>query len=119
MSSSSLRTSLKIAFRNLGRNRKRTYLALVALGLAQFFVVAVDGFMAGYEDALRDVMTGPLLGHAQIHEKDYRDERSMEKTIVDVDAKLKILSGQTTVEASFPRVFAPSLAAKTEEGFTS
>jgi ABC-type lipoprotein release transport system permease subunit len=119
MSSSSLGTSLKIAFRNLGRNRRRTYLALVALGLAQFFVVAVDGFMAGYEDALRDVMTGPLLGHAQIHAKDYRDERSMEKTISDLEAKLSVLAQEKNIEATFPRVFAPSLAAKTEEGFTS
>lgn len=119
MFNSPLRTSLKIAFRNLGRNRKRTYLAVLALGLAQFFVVAVDGFMAGYEDALRDVMTGPLLGHAQIHAPDYREERSMEATVGDLDERLKRLSGHPDVETAFPRVFAPSLAAKTEEGFTT
>ncbi|MCH2108787.1 MAG: FtsX-like permease family protein [Polyangiaceae bacterium] len=112
-------STLKIAWRNLGRNTKRSALALLSLALAQFFVLGVDGFMAGYEDSLRDLMTGPLIGHVQIHAPEYREKQSIDLLIDDISEKRKILANTQGVERTFPRIFAPSLAAKTEEGFTA
>ena len=71
-------TTLRIAWRNLGRNKKRTALALLSIAIAQFFVLGVDGFLAGYEDSMRNLMTGPLVGHVQLHHKDYRDQQSLD-----------------------------------------
>lgn len=108
-----------MAFRNLGRNRKRTGLALASLAIAQFFVLSTDGFMVGYGDALRDVMTGPMLGHVQVHEPEFREKRAMDLVIPNAAEKIAELRAEPAVKAVFPRTFAPSLAAKTEAGFTA
>lgn len=112
-------TVTRLAFRNLGRNKKRTLLALASIALAQFFVLAVDGFMAGYGDVMRNIMTGPLLGHVQVHAPEFRDKRSMDLTMNDAEEKLRELRGLSEVRSVFPRVYASSLAAKSETGFIS
>ncbi len=110
-------TVFRLAWRNLGRNKKRTLMALMAIALAQFCVLVVDGFMAGYGDSMRNMMTGPMLGHFQVHTPKYRAERSMDLTINNVSEKLAALKSLDDVSNAMPRLYGPALAAKTQEGF--
>jgi putative ABC transport system permease protein len=110
-------SSLTLAWRNLWRNWKRTFLALIAIGMAQFIVLGMDGFMAGYGDTIINLMTGPMLGHVQVHAPKYREERSMEATIPGASELVKKVAAVPEVTNVLPRIFAPVLAAKTEEGF--
>ena len=43
-------STLRIAWRNLGRNRKRSALACAAIGLGQFAFWATAAIMHGYAD---------------------------------------------------------------------
>ena len=76
-------STLRIAWRNLGRNRKRSSLALAAIALGQFVFLFVAALMHGYMAEFQTSITGPMIGHAQIHAPGWLDDRSIDITIDD------------------------------------
>lgn len=112
-------TTLRIAWRNLGRNRKRSSLALAAIALGQFVFLAVAALMHGYMDEFHASITGPMIGHAQLHAPGWLDDRSIDMTIDNASAVLSELGSDPAVREVAPRIYAPVLAALTEEGFMS
>lgn len=109
-------TTVRLGWRNLGRNPRRTAIALGVIALAQFSVLAMDGLINGYVDAMKDAITGPFLGHAQIHAPDWREERATDLAIDDLDRRLAILRADPDVTRAAARIYAPALAALGEEG---
>ncbi len=108
-------STLKIAWRNLGRNRKRTLLAIAAIALGQFTLVFVNCMMAGmYEDML-DTITGPLMGHVQIHHPDWREERAIDLAIPELGEVSQQLMALEDVESLSPRIYASALVAPGEK----
>lgn len=104
-------STLRIAWRNLGRNRRRTGLAITAIALGQFTLVFVNCMMAGmYEDML-DTITGPLMGHVQIHHPEWRDERAVDLVVPNLQATSEALMAVEGVESLSPRLYAPVLVA--------
>jgi len=67
-------TTVKLAWRNLWRNRTRTLIALGAITLAQLFVVSMGGLMAGMFEDMFETLTGPFVGHVRIKTRDWRRE---------------------------------------------
>ena len=107
-------STLRIAWRNLGRNRKRTLLAVGAIALGQFTLVFVNCMMAGSFNQVIETITGPLVGHVQIHNADWREERAVDLYIDDLkDAKAQ-LEALPHVTSVLPRIFAPALSASGE-----
>lgn len=109
-------TNLQLAWRNLWRSRRRTILALVAIGLSQALVLSYNGLLRGYADWMVDVITGPMLGHVQVHASGWRRDRALDKTFA-VDAPLAALRHLPEVESAHARIYAPALGAVGEEGF--
>ena len=96
-------TTLAIAWRNLWRNRRRTILALSAIGLSVTLVLAYNGVSRAYSTWMLDAITGPMLGHVQVHASLWREDRSMDRTIAHASAALSIRScGILSVEISTP-----------------
>ena len=60
-------STFRIAWRNLGRNRRRTLLAVLAIAVGQWALLATQGLMRGYGDNIQRAITGPMVGHIQIH----------------------------------------------------
>ena len=110
-------TTLRIGWRNLWRNPRRTGLALAAIGLSVTLVLAYDSILRGYGDWMLETITGPMLGHAQVHAAGWRKDRSMDRTIHGVSALLDTIRADTDVASATARVYAPALAALAEEGF--
>ena len=109
----------RIGWRNLGRNRKRT--ALTALGLAVGYVAVV--FMVGWAEGISAELvenaTSLVSGQIEIHDADYRPERSLYDTIggregADVDALLGAISADEAVVAAAPRAYAGGLVSSGE-----
>ena len=109
----------RIGWRNLGRNRKRTFITALGLGAGYFAVV----FMVGWADGLKAEMvengTGILTGQLQVHAADYRPERSLYDTIggrdgTDVSALLEAVVSDPAIEAAAPRVYAGGLVSSGE-----
>ena len=109
-------TLFRIAWRNLGRNRRRTGLTLAAIAVAQLAVLAADGFVNGYVDAMVDTLAGPMLGHVQVHAPRWRDERAMDLVVEDAEAVLSTVRAHPGVIRASGRIYAPALAAKGQDG---
>ncbi len=110
-------STLRIAWRNLGRSRKRSLLALGAIAIGQFSFLAVAALMNGYSDTFLDSVTGPMVGHIQVHAEEWRDERSLDLVLDDVDTKLAEIRSDPGVANASARIYAPTLAALSEDGF--
>jgi ABC-type lipoprotein release transport system permease subunit len=109
-------TTLRIAWRNLWRNRRRTLLALAAIGLSVTLVLLYDGMLRGYSEWLVRTMTGPLVGHVQVHAPQWRTERTMDKTLLQMTERLVAIRRDPGVAGAEPRVYAPALAAVGDTG---
>lgn len=104
----------RIAWRNLGRNRRRTLITAAGLAFGYFAVVLMVGLMAGLTAEMIDNGTGLLTGQLQVHAVNYRPERSIYETIggregVDVENLVTEIVADPAVAAATPRVYAGGL----------
>lgn len=70
--------TLKLAWRNIWRNRRRTLITAAAIGLGVAALVFTQGLVEGMFGRMVGVATASMSGDAQIHVEDYRktfDER--------------------------------------------
>ena len=77
-------STLRIAWRNLGRNKRRTMLAVGAIALGQLTLLFVNCLMAGSFNDMLETVTGPLVGHVQIHHEEWREERAIDLYVDDL-----------------------------------
>ncbi len=105
---------MRIGWRNLGRNRRRSILTASALACGYFSVVLLIGLSEGIISEMIGNATGLVSGQLQIHALEYLPERSMHQTIggsdgTDIDRLLREVTGDETVRAAAPRVFGGGL----------
>jgi ABC-type lipoprotein release transport system permease subunit len=110
-------STMRMAWRNLWRNPRRTALALAAIGLSVTLVLAYTSILRAYGQWIVETITGPMLGHVQAHAPQWRKDRLMERTLRNVDAALAALRREPDVASATARIYAPALAAREEEGF--
>jgi ABC-type lipoprotein release transport system permease subunit len=110
-------TTMRMAWRNLWRNPRRTLLALAAIGLSVTLVLAYTSILRAYGEWIVETITGPMLGHVQAHAPQWRKDQLMDRTLRDVNAKLAELRRDPDVASAAARLYAPALAAREEEGF--
>jgi ABC-type lipoprotein release transport system permease subunit len=80
--------ALRIAWRNLSRNRRRTVITVTAVLLNTAVLIATDALMTGLTAQTIRNATEMVVGEAQIHAAGYRAERSMYQAIPDPAALL-------------------------------
>jgi putative ABC transport system permease protein len=67
-----------MAIRNIGRNKRRTFLALLSVFISIFVVVFADGFLTGVLDSMTRNITKNETGHVNVTTAEYRSrERFM------------------------------------------
>ena len=64
---------LKLAFRNLLRNTRRTALTCLLLTSALVIMILMDGMMVGVSRLMVDSLTDTLEGEAQIYHQGFRE----------------------------------------------
>ena len=105
---------LRIGWRNLGRNPKRTVLTALGLAVGFFAVVFIVGWSQGIMAEMVESATSLINGQIEIHDEEYRPDRSLYDTIggrdgTDVEALLRTIDGDASVVAAAPRVYAGGL----------
>ena len=110
-------TISRIAWRNLWRNRRRTVLALTAIGLSVALVLLYDGVLRWESDWMLSTITGPMLGHVQLHAQGWRRTRAIDRTLRDVSEIVADLRRDPDIADASARLYVPALAAAGEEGF--
>ena len=68
---------LKMAFRNIGRNRRRTMLSAAAISIAVTVIVFMQGYIGGITDSTFDSLTKIETGHIEITHPEYYDKKDM------------------------------------------
>ncbi|MCP5103365.1 MAG: ABC transporter permease [bacterium] len=106
---------LKIAFRNIFRQKRRT--VLTALSMFGGFVLAA--FFIGWSDGMYsriiDMFTRNRTGHIQVHHKEYLDRPSMYKTVDNLPEIEKMLKETEAVDSWAPRLYSAGLASVGEK----
>jgi len=95
---------LKLAWRNLFRNKRRTFIAGSAIALGLAALIFGDAFFIAEEQIMVDSATSAFLGQAQISREGYREKQAAHLTIENFDRVIEQLESDTIVEAYTSRV---------------
>jgi len=107
--------TLKIAYRNIYRQKRRTFLTILTM-FGGFALAAISiGWADGTYNNIINMFTRNRLGHIQIHREGYLDRPTLYKTITDYDKIGKTIDGIENVEAWTPRIFSAGLVSVGEK----
>jgi ABC-type lipoprotein release transport system permease subunit len=101
---------LRLGWRNLWRNPRRSTLSIAAVAVAFAVLLTVESLGEGMAWQMLDNGTRLLLGHLQVHDGAYLPARGLHDTLggeggTDVTALTRSVEGTSGVVAAAPRVF--------------
>jgi len=108
---SSLGLVIRIAWRNLGRNRRRTLITGAGIALGAAMCIGAIGILDGLDLQIVHSITDGELGHIQVHAPDYMRSRKLADAF-DPTQALPALDHADHVVGVAPRVYGWGFAAK-------
>ena len=63
---------IKIGYRNIFRNKRRSLLTSIIIGLGLAAMIITDGFLSGMNENMIKIITNSLVGEGQIHHPKFR-----------------------------------------------
>ena len=105
---------LQLAWRNLWRNRRRTFITMAAIAFGYAMLLFVACLMAGLRWQMIQNGTCLVMSQIQVHAPGYYPNRALQKTLggrqgTDVRALLATISADRRVSAVAPRVYGYAL----------
>ena len=97
---------IKLAWRNLFRNKRRTIIASIAIGIGLAALIFADALWVGMEQNMVKTATASFLGDGQIHREGFRDTQAVEMTINQLNEVIDALSQEAIAQQFTPRTFA-------------
>lgn len=89
---------LKLAWRNILRNKRRTFIAGLAIGVGLGAMIFTDALMIGMKDNMVKSATESFLGQGQIHRQGFRLTQEVEKTVNNLERIVSNLEKDEAVE---------------------
>jgi len=89
---------MKLAWRNILRNKRRTLIAGIAIGVGLGAMIFTDALMIGMKDNMIESATKSFLGEGQIHRQGFRLTQEVEKTINNLDEIVSNLEKEKAVD---------------------
>ena len=102
---------IKLAWRNMFRNARRTALASLAIGVGLAGLIFTDALMIGMVESMIRTATDSFLGHGQVHAEGFRTTLEVEKTVPDLPGLLRDLAADSGVEGHALRIQAFGMVA--------
>lgn len=93
----------KLAWRNLFRNKRRTLLASLAIGIGLAALIFTDALIIGMEENMIRSATASFMGEGQIHREGFARTMEVGQTIHRPDTILSMLSKEEIVKHYTPR----------------
>jgi ABC-type lipoprotein release transport system permease subunit len=100
---------VKLAWRNIFRNKRRTLIAATAIGIGLTALIFIDAFMIGMEETMIRTATASFLGDAQIHREGFRDAQEVSLTVQALDSVTESLAKEEIVAHFTQRTLASSM----------
>ena len=110
---------LRIAWRNVWRQRRRTLLIAGAMGVMMMMLVFYDGLIGGFEQAIYGNAIQLLGGNIQVHAPGYGDALGNKPLLplADPDAVVRAAEAQPNVVAASKRIVTGGLVTNREGAF--
>jgi putative ABC transport system permease protein len=103
-----------MAWRNVWRNRRRSLLTVMAIGLGLAFNIFLRGIADGWHDEMVDNSVRSEVAHVQIHGAGYHDSPSINKTLPNADEVEQAIRSLPDVSGYSFRVLGSGLASTTD-----
>jgi len=88
---------LKLAWRNIFRNKRRTSLGALAIGIGIAALIFVDALLIGWEENMVRTATSTYMAQGQVHHKNYRETMEVDKTMGNPGALVKKLKSDPDI----------------------
>jgi ABC-type lipoprotein release transport system permease subunit len=102
---------IKLAWRNLWRNRRRTLITAAAV----FFAVLISSVMTALQNGMYEKMienvVGFYTGYVQVHQKGYWNEQTLDNSLAVSEESLRAIQAARHVQGAAPRLESFALAA--------
>lgn len=94
----------KIAWRNLWRNRRRTFLTIASVTFALFLALFMRSMQLGSYSSMVESAVKSTTGYIQVHEKGYWDDKSIDNTFLTGDSIENTIRSHQNVTDIVPRL---------------
>lgn len=88
---------IKLAIRNIFRNKRRTFIAGIAIGIGLAALIFTDALTIGMTYNMIASATESFMGEGQIHRQGFRESYDVEETVVDPDEIVRGLNQEPMV----------------------
>jgi ABC-type lipoprotein release transport system permease subunit len=88
---------IKLASRNIFRNKRRTFIAGTAIGIGLAALIFTDALVIGMENNMIASATESFMGEGQIHREGFRQSYDVEETIIGPDEIMQHLRQEPMV----------------------
>ena len=95
---------IKLAWRNIWRNKKRSLITITAIVIAVFLAICMRSLQLGMYDNMIKNVVGSYSGHVQIHSNGYWEEQTIDNAFLYNDSLIKIIENNTNVEHTTKRI---------------
>jgi len=114
-----MRLYFRLAWRNMWRHTRRTFIIVVAMGLGLALMMFYDGIVAGFNQAIYGNAIKVLGGNIQVHAEGYRlkADRMPLLPLTDAQAVVDAASADPRVESATRRINTGGLASSVEGAF--
>jgi ABC-type lipoprotein release transport system permease subunit len=89
---------MKLAWRNILRNKRRTFIAGIAIGVGLGAMIFTDAVMIGMKDNMIKSATESFLGEGQIHRHGFRLTQEVDKTVNNLEWIVSHLEKDEAIE---------------------
>ena len=101
--------TIRLAWRNLFRNKRRTLIAGTAIGIGLAAMIFVDALWEGMEENMIRTVTATFIGEAQIHAQGFRGTHEVERIIRHQEKVIADLREEPAVERFTLRAMSPGM----------
>ena len=109
--------TLRLAWRNLWRHRRRTWLTVGAMIFCNVLLVFLISLKLGSYNMMIESTLNASTGHIQVQHQGYLDDQKMRQTVPDVAQLADSLRGRYDLQAVAARASAFALASSEERSF--
>ena len=102
---------IKLSWRNLWRNRRRTLITVASIVFAIILANIMDSLLLGLNKQMVDSLVGVYSGHFQIQQEGYWEDKSLHNSFVPNDSLETALEGTEGIKGFSYRLESVALAA--------
>ncbi len=95
---------IRLAWRNLWRNKRRTGITVAAISFAVMFAIAMRSMQLGAYSNMIDNAVRFYSGFAQVHKKGYWDEQSLDNSFLHNDSLVRLSLQDNHIQNLVPRI---------------